>query len=108
RVLSYQRTKEAAPDEPGPLESAELAGCCLVAGDGGFGFRLRRCCTVAVRVAVSVAIRRGDGDQLARVSNVSRYRLRDVRHRADLHHRLLRLLQHQLFLDGSNPGLFPL
>jgi len=43
--------KEAALAEPGPLQSAELAGCCLVAGDSFgclFGLFLVGCGAVAV------------------------------------------------------------
>src|SRR6266403_304759 len=90
---------------------------CLVAGDcfGRLfgGLRAGRSTAaigmpVAVRMAFAIAIsaRRGDGYRLARVREISRHRLSDVADRADLHDRRLRLLQHQLFVNRANLGLF--
>src|SRR5262252_1597440 len=119
---------EKAPAIPRPLESADLAGCCLVAGDGfgGFFFGLGgHAVSVAVRLAVATCgtgrakarpptgagLRRGDGDRLARRSwqagggEIRRNGLGDILQRADLNSGLLGLLQHQLFVDGADLGL---
>ncbi len=55
---------------------------------------------------VAVSNRRGNADRLARVREISRHRLGDIPDRADLHDRRLRLLQHQLFVNGPDLGLF--
>src|SRR5216684_3560714 len=91
-----------------PLESAELDRM-LVAGDrfGSLFGRLRDGrSAVTVRMAVAISARRSDGYWLARVREISRHRLRDVADRADLHDRRLRLLQHQLFINRPDLGLF--
>src|SRR6266699_6039113 len=79
---------------------------CLVAGDslcsllvglsGG---------AVAVGVPVAISARRADGDRLARVCEISRNRLCDVLHRANLNDLRLRLLQHQLLVNRADLGL---
>src|SRR6266849_10456394 len=79
---------------------------CLVAGDGfGCLFVSVRCGTATVGMTIAVTIRRGNGARPASVGEVGRNRLRDVLHCADLHDRLLRLLQHQLFVNRANLGL---
>src|SRR5208337_1291408 len=76
-------------------------------GFGGFGrwgaVAIRM--AVAVRVTVAIAVGRSDADRLVGVGEVCRNGLRDVGNRADLHDRLLGLLQNQLLVDSANPGL---
>src|SRR6202795_1374512 len=62
----------------------------LVAGDG-FGLFL---------------LGRGDADRLVREGEIGRCGFGDVAYSADLHYRRLRLLEDQLFVDGTDFGLF--
>src|SRR5467141_4239017 len=79
----------------------------LVARDGFRRLLVRLGCgTVTVGMPVAVSNRRGNADRLARVREISRHRLGDIPDRADLHDRRLRLLQHQLFVNGPDLGLF--
>src|ERR1700737_3755517 len=81
----------------------------LVSGDrfGGLfgGLRVDRS-TVAVGMAVAISARRSNRYRLARIREIGRHRLSDVADRADLHDGRLGLLQHQLFVDRADLGLF--
>src|SRR6266850_7068864 len=77
---------------------------CLVAGDG-FCSLFVGLSRNAVTVRMTIAIRRSDSHRLARIGEIRRHGLGDVADRANLHHRRLRLLQHQFFVNRANLGL---
>src|SRR6266478_9941016 len=97
-----------APGRPGATLQPAVEYVELVASDSyrrlfvGLGDG-----AVAVRMAVAIAIpdRRSNRDRLAGVREIGRHGLSDVADRSDLHHRRLRLLQHQLFVNRANLGL---
>src|ERR1700680_1574963 len=62
--------------------------------------------TVSIAVTVAIAIGWRDAYRLAGVGEIGWYGFGDVAYRADLHDRGLSLLQHQLFVDGADLGLF--
>src|SRR5256885_10368192 len=61
---------------------------------------------MAIAVGVAVAVGWSDGYGLARVGEIGGYGLGDIVHRSDLDDRGLRLLEHQLFVNGAHFGLF--
>src|SRR5579859_8034723 len=112
-----------APEDRSQTGSAELAGCRLmelIAGDSfggllgcaGRGGDVAIGVAVAVRMAVTVAIGMtvaGGGSncyRLAGVGEIGWGGFGDVRDRADLNYRRLRLLENELFIDCTNLGLF--
>src|SRR5690349_7439829 len=84
----------------------------LVAGYNFGGFFLLDGVSVAIGMAVTVsivvtvAVGWRDGYGLAGVGEIGWDRFGYLAYRADLHYRRLRLLQHQLFVDGADFGLF--
>src|SRR5689334_24338338 len=105
KCLSLYPKNATALAEPGPFEAAELAGCCLVAGDSfgsllfGFGG------AVAVGMPVAITIGRSNCDRLAGTGEIGRHGLGDVADGANLYDRRLRLLQHELFVDRAHLSL---
>src|SRR3984893_6071768 len=87
----------------GRSSAAPLRFAKLVAGDrfGSFFFL-----GGIVAVGMAIAVGRRDAYGLARIGEVSRDGLGNVAYRADLDYGGLSLLQHQLFVDGADFGLF--
>src|SRR3984893_11392163 len=87
----------------GRSSAAPLRFAKLVAGDrfGSFFFL-----GGIVAVGMAIAVGRRDAYGLARIGEVSRDGLGNVAYRADLDYGGLSLLQHPLFVDGADFGLF--
>src|ERR1700719_254416 len=106
-------SKSKRPSNPEGLEASWIARR-LVAGYGFGGFFLLGGVAVGIAVAIGMAVAVavagaagwGDADRLARISEVGGDGLGDVAYRADLDYGGLGLLEHQLFVDGPDLGLF--